>query len=111
MFNSLYFDLFRKFVIGPFQANIKDIIDIKYNDIDIAISGNHKFDKTLAYNATFNVPAKYLGSDINRLIGNINTKEINNISIPVTANINGTYSNPNIKTDLNTARITGSLQQ
>ncbi|WP_248724205.1 AsmA family protein [Seonamhaeicola sp. ML3] len=71
-----------------------------YEDIAIDVSGNHKFDKSLDYKAVFNIPAKYLGSDINRLIGKINSEETNNITVPVTANITGRYSAPNIKTDL-----------
>ncbi|WP_298532812.1 AsmA-like C-terminal region-containing protein [uncultured Algibacter sp.] len=74
--------------------------NFKYKDIDIEVSGAHGFDKTINYNAIFNVPAKYLGSDVNRLIGSINDYEINNISIPVTANIGGSYANPSIKSDL-----------
>ena len=35
------------------------------------------------YSATFQVPAKYLGGDVNRLIGQINDPEVNKISIPV----------------------------
>ncbi|WP_033957823.1 AsmA family protein [Psychroserpens jangbogonensis] len=74
--------------------------NLKYEDIDIQVSGSHGFDKTLDYNAVFDVPAKYLGSDVNRLIGKINDNETNNITIPVTANITGSYTNPNVKTDL-----------
>lgn len=73
---------------------------IKYKDIDINISGAHGFKNTVDYNMVFNVPAKYLGSDINRLIGKIDDPKVNNISIPVTANITGNYKNPNVKTDL-----------
>ena len=73
--------------------------DLKYEDIAITFSGSHGFDKTLDYSAVFNVPAKYLGSDINRLIGKIDTEEAKNITIPVTANIGGTLTSPNIKTD------------
>src|SRR5690606_12685747 len=46
------------------------------------------------------VPAKYLGSEVNRLIGKINDSEVNKISIPVTAQLGGTFTNPTIKTDL-----------
>ena len=52
------------------------------------------------YNAVLQVPAKYLGGDVNRLIGQINDAEVNQISIPVTANIGGTFSSPLISTDL-----------
>lgn len=74
--------------------------NFKYKNIEIEVSGVHGFDKTIDYNAVFNVPAKYLGSDINKLIQSINDDEVNNITIPVTANIVGNYSNPAIKTDL-----------
>jgi len=74
--------------------------DLEYEDIAITISGSHGFDKTLDYSAVFNVPAKYLGSDINQLIGKINTDEAKNITIPVTAHIAGNYKSPTVKTDL-----------
>ncbi|WP_189359564.1 AsmA-like C-terminal region-containing protein [Algibacter mikhailovii] len=74
--------------------------DFKYKDIDIEVSGTHGFDKTINYNAVFHVPATYLGGDINKLIKSINDNEINKISIPVTANIGGTYTNPAVKSDL-----------
>ena len=73
---------------------------LKYEDIDIEVSGSHSFDQALAYNAVFNVPAKYLGGDVNQLINKINDNEVNNLTIPVTANITGSYTNPKINTDL-----------
>ncbi|PWH84256.1 AsmA family protein [Algibacter marinivivus] len=74
--------------------------DISYKDIDIEVSGSHGFDKTIDYNAVFNVPAKYLGSEVNQLIGKINDDEVNNITVPITANITGLFTSPNVKTDL-----------
>ncbi|XCF06997.1 AsmA-like C-terminal region-containing protein [Tamlana crocina] len=74
--------------------------DLKYKDIGITVSGSHGFDKSVGYNAVFNVPAKYLGSEVNRLIGKINEAEVNNMSIPATANITGNLTNPTVKTDL-----------
>lgn len=81
------------------KVNIKPF-HIKYKDIDIAISGAHGFDKTMAYNAVFDVPATYLGSDVNRLIGKINDNEVNKIAIPITANITGSFTDPKVSTDL-----------
>ncbi|NNC46229.1 MAG: AsmA-like C-terminal region-containing protein [Winogradskyella sp.] len=74
--------------------------NLKYNDINIEISGTHSFENNLDYNAVFNVPAKYLGGEVNSLLKRINNSEVNNISIPVTASIGGTFSSPNISTDL-----------
>ncbi|GAA3602230.1 AsmA-like C-terminal region-containing protein [Flavivirga amylovorans] len=81
-----------KVSVKPFQ--------LKYDDITIDVSGSHGFDKKLEYSAVFNVPAKYLGSDVNQLIGKINDEDAKNITIPVTANIGGTYTKPSVKTDL-----------
>ncbi|MFD2725153.1 AsmA-like C-terminal region-containing protein [Hyunsoonleella rubra] len=81
-----------KVAVKPFK--------LKYQDIDIDVSGAHGFDKSIDYNVVFNVPAKYLGSEVNRLIGQINDTEVNNITIPVTANITGAFTSPNVKTDL-----------
>lgn len=92
------------------QVTVKPFT-IKYKDIDITIDGSHGFDKTMNYNAVFNVPAKYLGSDINRLIGKINDLQVNKISIPVTAKITGNLKNPIVKTDLSSgiANLTKQL--
>jgi hypothetical protein len=91
------------------MVNIKPF-NISYKDIVITINGSHSFTNTMDYKAIFQVPAKYLGSDINRLIGKIDEQAVNNISIPVTANITGSFNNPNVKTDL-TSGITNLTKQ
>lgn len=92
-------DLKTQLTFADGKVSVKPF-DLKYKDIDITVSGAHGFDKTMDYNAVFNVPAKYLGSDVNRLIGSINDKDINTMTIPVTANIGGSFTNPKVKTDL-----------
>jgi len=73
---------------------------LKYDDIDIEVSGSHGFDKSLSYAAVFNVPAKYLGNDVNKLIGKINDQAVNDLKVPVTTKITGTYASPSVSTDL-----------
>lgn len=73
---------------------------IKYQDIAINVAGSHTFDQKLNYAATIEVPAKYLGNDINNLIAKIDEKSLENLTIPVTANIGGGYTNPTVTTDL-----------
>ncbi|RLJ67384.1 AsmA-like protein [Lacinutrix venerupis] len=80
--------------ISPFNLN--------YKDIGITVGGSHSFENTMDYNIVFNVPAKYLGSEVNRLIGKINDNEVNKISIPVTANLTGSFTSPKVQTDLTT---------
>ena len=99
-FNKLNLkDLKTKLEFANGKVSVKPF-DLKYEDIAITVSGSHSFDKTLEYSAIFNVPAKYLGSEVNRLIGKINDNEVNKITIPVTATIGGSYTNPSVKTDL-----------
>ena len=92
-------DLKAKLDFSNGQVNIKPF-DLKYEDIAIVVSGSHGFDKTINYNAVFDVPAKYLGSEVNQLLGKISDPEANKITIPVTANITGSYASPKIQTDL-----------
>jgi len=102
-------DLKTNLTFSDGQVNIKPFM-LKYKDIDIAIGGSHGFDQTMNYDLAFDVPAKYLGSDINRLIGKINDPEVNKISIPVTANMKGTFKSPKISTDLSSS-VTKLTQQ
>ncbi|WP_147678186.1 AsmA-like C-terminal region-containing protein [Algibacter pacificus] len=92
-------DLKTKIEFANGQVSVKPF-DLKYKDIAITVSGSHGFDKTLNYNAVFNVPAKYLGSDVTSLLSKIDSEDANNITIPVTANIGGSYTSPTVKTDL-----------
>ena len=102
-------DLKTKLEFANGQVSVKPF-DLKYKDIAITVSGAHGFDQTLNYNAIFNVPAKYLGSDITSLISKIDSEEANNITIPVTANIGGSYTSPTVKTDL-TSGVTNLTKQ
>jgi len=75
--------------------------DVSYDDITISVAGSHGFDKTMNYNAVFDVPAKYFGDEVNRLISKIgDAKAVENLTVPVTATIGGSYTSPNVSTDL-----------
>jgi hypothetical protein len=116
--SALSFIDFDKVDLKDLKANLEfanGMVSVKpfnlaYKDIGIIVAGSHGFDKSLKYDAVFNVPAKYLGSDVNRLIGKINDNEVNKISIPVTANISGSFTNPKISTDL-TSGVTNLTKQ
>ena len=92
-------DLKTKLSFENGQVSVKPFT-IKYKDIPIVVSGSHSFANTINYSAVLQVPAKYLGSEVNRLIGKINDNEVNKLTVPVTANIGGTFKSPNITTDL-----------
>jgi hypothetical protein len=106
--NSLNFIDFKKINLNDLKTKLEfnngkvsvKPFHIKYQDIDIEVAGAHGFDQTMAYNAVFNVPAKYLGTEVTNLIAKIDDASAKNLTIPVTANITGSYTSPSVKTDL-----------
>ncbi|WP_420571845.1 AsmA-like C-terminal region-containing protein [Kordia sp.] len=84
-----------KVSVKPFSFN--------YKDIEITVDGSHGFDQSLNYNATFQVPAKYLGSEVTSLLSDIKSEEAKNITIPVSTKITGNFTSPNFSTDLASA--------
>ncbi|MEO1012293.1 MAG: AsmA-like C-terminal region-containing protein [Bacteroidota bacterium] len=78
--------------VKPFTLN--------YKDIAINVGGGHTFDQKLDYKAVLQVPAKYLGEEVSGLIAQIDDTEMDNLTIPVTANIGGSYTSPTVGTDL-----------
>ncbi|WP_298521020.1 AsmA family protein [uncultured Kordia sp.] len=81
-----------KVSVKPFSFN--------YKDIEITVDGSHGFDQTLDYNATFQIPAKYLGSEVTNLLSQIKSEDAKNITIPVSGKITGNFTSPNFTTDL-----------
>ncbi len=74
--------------------------ELKYKDIAVNVDGSHTFDKQLQYKATLDVPAKYLGSEVNDLIAKMDDESLKDVTIPVVANIGGSYTSPSVSTDL-----------
>ena len=92
-------DLTAKLSFNNGQVNVQPF-DIKYKDIKMTIGGSHSFSNTMNYQVVIDVPAKYLGSDVNALINKINDPAVNNITIPVTASVSGNTTKPQVSTDL-----------
>lgn len=85
------------------KVNVKPF-DIKYQDIKINVGGQHGFDQSMNYNLKFDVPAKYLGSEANKLIAKLTPAEANKLeNIPVTAILTGNFKNPKVSTDIEQA--------
>lgn len=80
------------------KVNVKPFT-IKYKDIDVNISGNHGFDKTIDYKVTFIVPGKYLGNEVIGLMAKMSSEDASKIKIPITADISGSFSKPTVTTN------------
>lgn len=87
------------------KVNILPFV-VKYQDININISGQHGFDQIMNYVTSFEVPAKYLGNDIVSKAAALKV-DISKVTVPVNLNITGTFQNPKVTTDL--AKATTSL--
>jgi hypothetical protein len=79
-------------------------IPLQYEDIGMKIGGTHGFDNAMKYDLTFDIPVKYLGTDVTTLIATLSPKDAANIkTIPVKANLTGSFSNPNFSTNMKDA--------
>lgn len=109
--NVKFIDL-KKLNLNDLKANLtfKDgkvnvqPFDLKYQDIKVNIGGSHGFDQSMNYNVKFNVPAKYLGSEVNNLLAKLTPAEANKLeNIPVNAVLTGNFKNPKVSTDMKSA--------
>jgi len=85
-----------KVQINPFM--------LKYQDINIEVAGSHGFDQSMAYNLKFDVPVKYLGTEVNNLLTKLTPSDAAKIeNFPVNAVLTGSFTNPKVSTDMQQA--------
>ena len=90
-----------KIEVKPFHFDVKGI--------DVAVGGTHGLDKSIDYNVTLDVPAKYLGNDVTKLLQNLSPKEAEEMSVSLPIGLKGTFTNPQIS--LNTETAINNLTQ
>lgn len=90
-----------KIEVKPFHFDVKGI--------DVAVAGTHGLDKSINYDLTLDVPAKYLGSDVTKLLQNLNPKEAEQMSVALPIGLKGTFTNPQVS--LNTQTAINTLTQ
>lgn len=85
------------------KVNIKPF-DIKYQDLKLQVGGTHGFDQVMNYNLKMDVPAKYLGNEVNNLLTKLTPADAKKIeSVPVSGLITGTFDQPKVSTDMKQA--------
>ena len=90
-------------VVKPFK--------IKYQDIIAEVGGTHGFDQNMNYNIKMNVPAKYLGTDANKILTKLTPAEASKIdNVPITALMTGNFKSTKVTTDLKQATANLALQ-
>ncbi|WP_353077088.1 AsmA-like C-terminal region-containing protein [Flavobacterium sp.] len=77
---------------------------LKHKDISVQIAGSHGFDQNMDYNLKFDVPVKYLGNDVNKLLAKVTPSDAKKIeSVNVNAMMSGNFKSPKVTTDVQQA--------
>ncbi|WP_395075205.1 AsmA-like C-terminal region-containing protein [Flavobacterium sp.] len=85
------------------KVNVKPF-KIKYQDIVAEIGGAHGFDQNMNYNLKFDVPAKYLGTEVNKILSKLSPADASKIqNVPINAVMTGNFKSPKITTDMKSA--------
>ncbi len=91
-----------KIEVKPFHFDVKGI--------DVAVAGTHGLDKSIDYNLTLDVPAKYLGGEVTKLLQNLDPKEADEMSVALPIGLKGTFTSPQVSMNTETA-ITALTKQ
>ena len=90
-----------KIIVKPFDFDIEGI--------KITAGGSHGLDKSIDYNLTMDVPAKYLGGEVNKLLAKLDPQEANKMTVTLPVGLKGTMSSPQV--NLNTQSAVKDLTQ
>jgi len=81
--------------------------DFDVEGINVAVAGGHGLDKSMNYNVTMDVPARYLGSDVGTLLAKLDPEKAENMTVGLPIGLTGSFTNPKIS--LNTAAAVNTL--
>ncbi len=87
--------------VQPFTFDVKGV--------KITAGGTHGLDKSVNYNLSMDVPAKYLGGEVSSLLAKLDPAEANAMTVSLPVGITGTMTNPQI--NLNTESAVKALTQ
>ncbi|GAB5401589.1 MAG: AsmA-like C-terminal region-containing protein [Aureisphaera sp.] len=73
--------------------------DFQVEDVQITAGGNHGLDKSMNYDLTMEVPAKYLGGEVNNLLAKLDPSEAQNTKVSLPIGIGGSFTNPSVSVD------------
>src|SRR5699024_8785524 len=82
-----------KIAFAPFSFDLN-------KDIKAQLQGSHSFDNKLDYTLDLEVPAKYLGKDIQSKLAGLSKGDQDELRIEVPVGLTGSLTKPSIKLDL-----------
>tara|TARA_A100000171_G_C2140139_1_gene154560 strand:- start:8048 stop:10678 length:2631 start_codon:yes stop_codon:yes gene_type:complete len=81
--------------VQPFDFDVKGI--------GVTVAGTHSLDKTINYNVNLDVPAEYLGGEVNNLLAKLDPSEAANTTVKLPIGLRGSMTNPQISVDTKAA--------
>ena len=90
-----------KIEVQPFDFNVKGV--------KITAAGSHGLDKTIDYTLTMDVPANYLGGEVNKLLAKLDPEEAKNMTVAIPVGLKGNFTSPQVS--LNTENAVKTLTQ
>lgn len=73
--------------------------DFQVEDIAITAQGDHGLDKSMNYQVTMDVPAKYLGGEVNKLLTKLDPAEAKKTKVSLPVGVGGSFTNPTVSVD------------
>lgn len=95
-------DLQTKVTFENSTVNVKPFT-MKVKGIPLTIGGSHSFDNQMNYNLSFDLPAKYLGSQASSLVSKLSGEDQENITVPLAVNVGGTVTQPTVSPNMDAA--------
>jgi len=80
-----------KITVKPFNFDIKGV--------KINVAGTHSLDKSIDYKLDLDIPAKYLGAEVTKLLQKLDPKESSEMRVDLPVGLTGTFTNPKISLD------------
>ena len=77
--------------------------DFSFKGIKVTASGSHSFDQNMNYNLAFDVPAKYLGSEISSQLSKLSAQDLQNTNVAIPVGLTGTFDSPNVNVQMKQA--------
>lgn len=77
--------------------------DFDVEGVKVSMGGSHGLDKSIDYNVSMEVPAKYLGSEVTTLLAKLDAKEADEMSVTLPIGLKGSFTSPQISLNTETA--------
>ncbi|WP_203296204.1 AsmA-like C-terminal region-containing protein [Luteirhabdus pelagi] len=81
--------------VQPFDFNVKGIA--------VTVDGSHGLDGAINYNATLDVPGRYLGSEVSNLLAKLDPANAQNVTVALPIGLQGTLKNPSVSVNTQAA--------